>query len=157
MAAAVTGHGGVGIVEQVGSMVRRVRPGDLVIMSIQANCGTCSNCTIGRGDLCRGLVGRMAAPTGKLSDGTSIQRTFAATRSVEYDAVLLAGSPLPGADALVVRDSKAGEETARGIEIYLAVTGLYVVSALAINRVMAFIEKRVRVPGMVASTGGGGH
>ncbi len=50
---------------------------------------------------------------------------------------------------------QAGEETARGIEIYLAVTGLYVVSALAINRIMAFIEKRVRVPGMVASTGGG--
>jgi glutamate/aspartate transport system permease protein len=50
---------------------------------------------------------------------------------------------------------QAGEETARGIEIYLAVTALYVVSALAINRVMAFIEKRVRVPGFVASTGGG--
>ncbi|HEX2547081.1 MAG TPA: amino acid ABC transporter permease [Ramlibacter sp.] len=52
---------------------------------------------------------------------------------------------------------QAGEETSRGIEIYMAVTGLYVVSALAINRVMAFIEKRVRVPGMVASTTGGGH
>jgi glutamate/aspartate transport system permease protein len=50
---------------------------------------------------------------------------------------------------------QAGEETARGIEIYLAVTALYVVSALTINRIMAFIEKRVRVPGMVASTGGG--
>jgi glutamate/aspartate transport system permease protein len=50
---------------------------------------------------------------------------------------------------------QAGEETARGIEIYLAVTALYVVSALLINRIMAFIEKRVRVPGMVASTGGG--
>ncbi len=60
-----------------------------------------------------GMVPLVVAPYGgKLSDGTSIQRTFAATRSVEYDAVLLAGSPLPGADALVVRDSKAGEETA---------------------------------------------
>jgi glutamate/aspartate transport system permease protein len=50
---------------------------------------------------------------------------------------------------------QAGEETSRGIEVYLAVTALYVVSAFAINRVMAFIEKRVRVPGFVASTGGG--
>jgi glutamate/aspartate transport system permease protein len=50
---------------------------------------------------------------------------------------------------------QAGEETARGIEIYLAVTTLYVISAFAINRAMAFIEKRVRVPGFVASTGGG--
>ncbi len=52
---------------------------------------------------------------------------------------------------------QAGEETSRGIEIYLAVTLLYVISAFAINRIMAFIEKRVRVPGFVASTSGGGH
>lgn len=48
------------------------------------------------------------------------------------------------------------EETARGVEVYLAVTGLYVISALAINRLMAFIEKRLRVPGMIA-VGAGGH
>ena len=51
---------------------------------------------------------------------------------------------------------QAQEETARGVEIYLAVTGLYVVSAFAINRIMAFIEKRARVPGLIAA-GGGGH
>lgn len=44
------------------------------------------------------------------------------------------------------------EETSRGIEMYLGVTGLYIVSALVVNRIMAFIEKRVRVPGYV---GGG--
>lgn len=47
---------------------------------------------------------------------------------------------------------QAQEETSRGIEIYLAVTGLYFVSAFAINRVMQFVERRVRVPGMI---GGG--
>lgn len=53
---------------------------------------------------------------------------------------------------------QAQEETSRGIEVYLAVTVLYVISAFAINRVMAFIEKRSRVPGMVtASSAGGGH
>jgi glutamate/aspartate transport system permease protein len=52
---------------------------------------------------------------------------------------------------------QAGEETARGIEIYMGVTFLYIISALTINRAMAFVEKRVRVPGFVASTGGGGH
>ncbi|GKT22075.1 amino acid ABC transporter permease [Acidovorax sp. SUPP3334] len=53
---------------------------------------------------------------------------------------------------------QAQEETSRGIEIYLAVTGLYVVSAFAINRIMAFIEKRTRVPGLIVSSGaGGGH
>ncbi len=53
---------------------------------------------------------------------------------------------------------QAQEETSRGIEIYLAVTGLYVISAFAINRIMAFIEKRVRIPGFVVAGGtGGGH
>ena len=52
---------------------------------------------------------------------------------------------------------QAQEETSRGIEVYLAVTGLYVISAFAINRIMAFIEKRVRIPGMVVASGGGGH
>ena len=50
---------------------------------------------------------------------------------------------------------QAGEETARGVEIYLGVTVCYVISAFAINRVMAWIEQRVRVPGFVAHTGGG--
>lgn len=50
---------------------------------------------------------------------------------------------------------QVGEETSRGIEVYMAVTALYIVSALAINRIMAFIEKKVRVPGFVAQTGGG--
>lgn len=52
---------------------------------------------------------------------------------------------------------QAAEETSRGIEIYLAVTALYIVSAFAINRIMAFIEKKVRVPGFVAQAGAGGH
>ncbi len=49
---------------------------------------------------------------------------------------------------------QAQEETSRGIEIYLAVTGLYFISAFTINRAMLFVENRVRVPGMI---GGGGH
>jgi glutamate/aspartate transport system permease protein len=44
---------------------------------------------------------------------------------------------------------QAQEETSRGIEVYLAVTGLYFVSAFAINRVALFIEQRVQVPGMI--------
>ncbi len=44
------------------------------------------------------------------------------------------------------------EETSRGVEVYLAVTGLYFISAFAINRIALFIEHRVQVPGMI---GGG--
>ena len=48
---------------------------------------------------------------------------------------------------------QAQEETSRGVEVYLAVTGLYIVTAMTINRIMAYVEKRVRVPGYV----GGGN
>jgi glutamate/aspartate transport system permease protein len=46
---------------------------------------------------------------------------------------------------------QAQEETSRGVEIYLAVTFLYALSAFAINRVMAYIEKRSRVPGFIVA------
>ena len=44
---------------------------------------------------------------------------------------------------------QGGEETSRPVEMYLAVTALYFVSAFAINRVALVIENRVRVPGMI--------
>lgn len=47
---------------------------------------------------------------------------------------------------------QAQEETSRGMEIYLAVTGLYFVSAFALNRAAMVIEKRVAIPGTI---GGG--
>ena len=44
---------------------------------------------------------------------------------------------------------QAGEETSRNIEIYLAVTALYFLSAFIISRVALFIERRLQVPGMI--------
>jgi S-(hydroxymethyl)glutathione dehydrogenase / alcohol dehydrogenase len=67
-----TGHGGVGIVEQVGSQVRRVRVGDTVIMSIQAHCGTCANCLAERADLCNGVGQRAIRPEAVMADGTPV-------------------------------------------------------------------------------------
>jgi len=53
---------------------------------------------------------------------------------------------------------QAQEETSRGVEVYLAVTALYAVSAFAVNRVMAFVEKKMQIPGFIVATGaGGGH
>ena len=53
---------------------------------------------------------------------------------------------------------QAQEETSRGIEIYLAVTVLYAVSAFAVNRAMALVEKKLQIPGYVmAGASGGGH
>ena len=47
---------------------------------------------------------------------------------------------------------QAGEETSRNLEMILAITGCYFISAFAINRIALVIENRLRVPGMI---GGG--
>ena len=50
---------------------------------------------------------------------------------------------------------QAGEETSAPIEMYMAVTILYALSAYAINRIMRLIERRAHVPGFV--TGDSAH
>jgi glutamate/aspartate transport system permease protein len=53
---------------------------------------------------------------------------------------------------------QAQEETSHGVEIYLAVTLLYALSAFAVNRVMSYIETRSRIPGfIVANTEAAAH
>jgi glutamate/aspartate transport system permease protein len=46
---------------------------------------------------------------------------------------------------------QAQEETSRGIEIYLAVSLLYFISAFSINRIALFIENKTRVPGTLGN------
>ncbi|MFJ6785869.1 catalase [Streptomyces yangpuensis] len=62
-----------------------------------------------------GMVPLVIAPVGGrlTSDGDpipiTVQRTYAAARSVEFDALLFAGLPAAGADAYGARDAKAGD------------------------------------------------
>ena len=44
---------------------------------------------------------------------------------------------------------QAGEETSQPVLMFLAVTLLYFVSAFVVNRVLKWVETRVRVPGMI--------
>jgi glutamate/aspartate transport system permease protein len=54
--------------------------------------------------------------------------------------------------------TQAAEETSRGVEIFVVVTLLYAASAFAVNRVMAFVEKKLQIPGYIVAGGvGGGH
>jgi glutamate/aspartate transport system permease protein len=46
---------------------------------------------------------------------------------------------------------QAQEETSRGVEVYLAVTGLYFISAFIINRIALFIEHKVQIPGTLGA------
>ena len=73
-AAIVLGHGGVGVVEAVGSQVRRVQVGDRVIVANTPYCGQCYMCLRGRADRCQMLPvnGNQQAAVGKLNDGTNV-------------------------------------------------------------------------------------
>ncbi|KGM13037.1 catalase [Cellulomonas bogoriensis] len=60
-----------------------------------------------------GMVPLVIAPHGgMLDDGSgepvTVQRTFLTARSVEFDAVLVAGAPVPAPDAAPASDAKAG-------------------------------------------------
>ncbi|MEW1587919.1 catalase [Micromonospora vinacea] len=55
-----------------------------------------------------GMVPLLIAPHGGMVGDLPVQRTFATGRSVEFDAILLAGAPAPAPDALPARDAKAG-------------------------------------------------
>ena len=56
-----------------------------------------------------GMVPLVIAPHGGMvGDGITVQRTFATARSVEFDALLIAGAPVPAPDAVPQRDAKAG-------------------------------------------------
>ncbi|MDD2058670.1 Zn-dependent alcohol dehydrogenase [Pseudomonas sp. GD03860] len=48
----VLGHEASGIVEQVGELVRTVKPGDHVVTCLSAYCGHCESCVTGRLSLC---------------------------------------------------------------------------------------------------------
>lgn len=46
------GHEAVGIVEEVGSEVKTLKEGDLVVPTVRRGCGLCAPCLHGRSDMC---------------------------------------------------------------------------------------------------------
>ena len=66
---AILGHEGGGIVEEVGSGVRSVKPGDHVIPLYTPECGQCSFCLSGKTNLCQAI--RATQGQGLMPDGSS--------------------------------------------------------------------------------------
>lgn len=52
----VVGHEGVGIVDQVGTSVKHVKPGDRIAIEPAQSCGKCDQCLDGRPHTCRNLI-----------------------------------------------------------------------------------------------------
>jgi S-(hydroxymethyl)glutathione dehydrogenase/alcohol dehydrogenase len=71
--ATILNHSGMGVVEEVGPMVKRVQPGDRVIVAGTPQCGQCYQCLQGRADHCQFLSGVDVHPIAEMADGTPVQ------------------------------------------------------------------------------------
>ncbi|MFI8461001.1 catalase [Kitasatospora sp. NPDC085464] len=73
-----------------------------------------------------GMTALIIAPTGApLADDVPVQRTFAAARSVEFDALVLLGTPGPGADDHGARDAKSNGPSPVDSRVALLVNEAY--------------------------------
>ncbi|QDY07332.1 catalase [Micromonospora sp. HM134] len=92
------------------SQLGRTWPADgrTVGIVVDADTGTDDVEQVRREVFAAGMVPLVIAAHGGTVGGLTVQRTFATGRSVELDALLLAGAPAPAPDALPARDAKAG-------------------------------------------------
>ncbi len=68
----ITGHEYVGVIEEVGSEVAGLAPGDRVAGEGHITCGHCRNCRAGRRHLCRNTVGVGVQRQGAFADFISL-------------------------------------------------------------------------------------
>ena len=97
----ILGHEAVGTVEQVGSGVKRIRPGDRVLVSCITSCGTCRFCREQRYGQCLGGGGWIL---GHLIDGTQAEyvrvpfadtSTYALPAEIDDESALMVADILP--------------------------------------------------------------
>ncbi|WP_431922129.1 catalase [Micromonospora wenchangensis] len=96
------------------SQLGRTWPADgrTVGIVVDADTGTDDVEQVRREVFAAGMVPLVIAAHGGTVGDLTVQRTFATGRSVELDALLLAGAPAPAPDALPARDAKAGASDA---------------------------------------------
>ena len=68
----ILGHGAVGIVEEVGPMVKRVQRGDRMMVVVTGQCGQCAQCLRGRASNCQAGFNRPAELVATMADGTQV-------------------------------------------------------------------------------------
>jgi S-(hydroxymethyl)glutathione dehydrogenase/alcohol dehydrogenase len=120
----VPGHEPAGIVEQVGSDVRYVKPGDRVIACLSIFCGSCEFCQTGRSHLCGGrMFDRRKGESPRLSrGGTPVQQmsqlsSFAEQMLVPENALVTIKDEMPLDGAALIG---CGVTTGLGAALYRA-------------------------------------
>src|SRR5258708_30820879 len=70
--AQIPNHSAMGVVEEVGALVKRVQPGDRVIIPGTPQCGQCYHCLQGRADWCQFLSTSPPHAMAEMADGTQV-------------------------------------------------------------------------------------
>jgi S-(hydroxymethyl)glutathione dehydrogenase/alcohol dehydrogenase len=89
----VLGHEASGVVVETGPGVKRLRPGDHVVLALVPSCGHCEACRTGRPNFCdlfakTGAAGMLADGTSRLSlDGTELHHFNSVSAFAEYAVV----------------------------------------------------------------------
>jgi len=99
-APSILGHEVAGTVVEVGSLVTRVRVGDLVISSGLPACSNCWYCVRGQSHLCENTFSRPDAPRARRADGSGVNTFaslggFAELMTVPEASVVAVHSDLP--------------------------------------------------------------
>jgi S-(hydroxymethyl)glutathione dehydrogenase/alcohol dehydrogenase len=122
--ATVPGHEPAGLVEQVGSDVTYVKPGDRVIACLSIFCGVCDFCTTGRTHLCGGRIfdRRKGEPPRLSRDGTPLAQmsqlsSFAEQMLVPENALVKVKDEMPLDCAALIG---CGVTTGLGAALYRA-------------------------------------
>ena len=113
----VVGHGGVGIVEAVGSEVSAISVGDRVIVNFHSTCGWCYACVRSRGDHCLngGGLGPTADLNGKpVNSGTSGMTEVMVVNQEKCVPVFNKDPPGGTGHAHVRRQLRAGDDHDQG-------------------------------------------
>src|SRR5207237_4140902 len=124
----VLGHEGAGVVEEVGSAVTMVKPGDHVVVSTLASCGMCRWCNTGRPAWCRRSMGNVSQPftfrgepaynfaaTSSFAERTVVEQVQAVPISKDVplkSACLIACGVLTGVGAVLNRATVVPGQTA---------------------------------------------
>jgi S-(hydroxymethyl)glutathione dehydrogenase/alcohol dehydrogenase len=70
--AQIPNHSAMGVVEEVGPLVKRVQPGDRVVIPGTPQCGQCYQCLQGRADWCQFLSTNPPHAMAEMADGTPV-------------------------------------------------------------------------------------
>jgi S-(hydroxymethyl)glutathione dehydrogenase/alcohol dehydrogenase len=103
----IAGQGCVGHVEEIGSQVTRVKPGDRVIMTQSPQCGRCYNCLQDRADMCE-LKQTAMIPVAERADGTQVVAMdniggYAELNVCYEDSLVRTASTLPASELVVLQ------------------------------------------------------